>query len=111
MKILINYVILLLLPLDLQNYIKIIYFPILNLCNSLEKWCKDKCIIDIGSGINTLYKKSFVSKLSRKRIGIDVLGTDIKNIKKTPKNKQYARFVKGNAKTMKLKQLKLNYEM
>jgi len=73
---------------------------------AIDKWIKNKCIIDIGSGINTISKHSFISRLTRKRLGIDVVGTDIKN--KTKKSKQYTRFVKGNAKTMKLQTLKLN---
>ena len=87
-------------------------FPEFGSMEQLEKWSKDKCIIDIGSGINTLYKKSFISRLTRKKIGKDVVGLDIKKTnnrqKNTRKNKQYARFVLGDAKKIPLKQLKLN---
>ena len=82
-------------------------FPDFKNMRLLDGWCKDKCIIDVGSGVNYLNKNSFISKLTKKKIPIDVLGVDIKK-PKTKKQKSYARFIKGNAKTMKKKSLKLN---
>jgi len=75
-------------------------FPDFKNQQAIDKWIKNKCIVDIGSGINTISKYSFISRLTRKNLGLDVVGTDIKNM--TKKSKQYARFVHGNAKTMKL---------
>ena len=86
-------------------------FPDFKSLQSLIKWSRDKCIIDVGSGINTLYKGSLVAKLEQKykdRKTGDALGVDINDINKTRKHKPYARFVKGNAKTLKLRDLKLN---
>lgn len=82
-------------------------FPDFKNMRLLDGWCRDKCIIDVGSGVNYLNKNSFISKLTKKKIPIDVLGVDIKK-PKTKKQKSYARFIKGNAKTMKKKSLKLN---
>ena len=47
----------------------------------LDGWCRDKCIIDVGSGVNYLKKNSFISKLTKKKIPIDDLGVDIKKAK------------------------------
>ena len=82
-------------------------FPDFKNMKSLEGWCRDKCIIDVGSGVNYLNKNSFISKLTKKRIPIDVVGMDIKK-PKTLKQKTYARFIRGNAKTMKKRKLKLS---
>ena len=82
-------------------------FPDFKNMRLLDGWCRDKCIIDVGSGVNYLNKNSFISKLTKKKIPIDVLGVDIKKAK-TKKQKSYAKFIKGNAKTMKKKSLKLN---
>ncbi len=65
-------------------------FPDFKNMRLLETWCKNKCIIDVGSGVNYLNKKSFISKLTKKNIPIDVLGVDIKK-PKTKKQKTYAR--------------------
>ena len=83
-------------------------FPDFKSMNELKKWSKDKCIIDVGSGINTIYNKSFLAMLTRNKLGRDVLGVDIAKVHATRKHKRHARFVKGNIKTLKLKKLKLN---
>lgn len=85
-------------------------FPDLKNFTKIDKKVKDKCIIDLGSGINTISKTSFIARMSRKNLGIDKVGIDISPLttKKNKSLKHYARFVRGNAKTLKLKRLKLD---
>ena len=47
-------------------------FPDFKSMNELKKWSKDKCII-MGSGINTIYNKSFLAMLTRNKLGRDIL--------------------------------------
>ena len=81
-------------------------FPDFNSMSSLKKWSKNKCVIDVGSGINTIYEKSFLAMLSKNKLGKDLLGVDIAKINKT--HKRFSRFIKGNIKTLKYNRLKLN---
>ena len=81
-------------------------FPDFNSMSSLKKWSKNKCVIDVGSGINTIYEKSFLAMLSKNKLGKDLLGVDISKINKT--HKRFSRFIKGNIKTLKYNRLKLN---
>jgi len=90
-------------------------FPDFRTMREIEEWAKDKCIIDVGSGINTSYNKSFISKLANKGVGIDLLGVDLK----APEAQKYfaerrnqqtkkLRFIKGDAEKLKLTDLKMN---
>lgn len=90
-------------------------FPDIKSLKNIDKFIYKKCIIDLGSGINTITKTSFISRMSRKNLGIDRVGIDIKplsyekNKNKSRKNvKHYSRFVRGNAKTLKYKKLGLH---
>ena len=84
-------------------------FPDFKSANKLKKWLKSKCIIDVGSGLNSFIKNSFISKLSRKKIGVDHVGTDIVESKKSRKKyKEHVRFVKGDASTLSLEKLSLH---
>ena len=83
-------------------------FPDFKTMQTIEHFCKNKCIIDVGSGMNTLYKHSFISQMARKKIGKMTLGLDLEKLPLSSRDKpHYAKFKQGNIKTITRNQLGL----
>ena len=84
-------------------------FPDFKSKSKLDKWLRNKCIIDAASGLNSFINESFISNLTKKRKCIDAVGTDVTKPRKTRKKyKARARFVKGDIKNLSLSALKLD---